>query len=181
MVTDPHQEGIGCDQKNVADEWIKQGKLRPNPNTGKPEYRLDATEDILCDSLWDDITAYSFTTDYDTEKSEALLQRIIEASSNPGMLVADFFGGSGVTAKVAHDLGRRFIHVDVGINSIQTTRDRLIAAGASFDILEVRDGVALFRNPAQTMENLPHSCPVWARSAGWMTFGQAQFSITRMG
>ncbi|GIV67050.1 MAG: hypothetical protein KatS3mg047_1443 [Bellilinea sp.] len=75
------------------------------------------------------------------------------------MIVADFFGGSGVTAKVAHDLGRRFIHVDVGINSIQTTRDRLIAAGASFDILEVRDGVALFRNPAQTMEKLASLIP----------------------
>jgi len=65
-----------------------------------------------------------------------------------------FFGGSGVTAKVANDLGRKFIHVDVGINSIQTTRDRLIEAGAAFQIMEVKDGVSLFRNPVQTMEKL---------------------------
>ena len=145
--------------RDVAEQWIKQGKLRCNPHTGKPEYLIDETEVMLCDSLWDDIVAYSFTTDYNTEKSESLLKRIIEASSSPGMIVADFFGGSGVTAKVSHDLGRRFIHVDVGINSIQITRSRLKSAGASFDILEVRDGVALFRNPAQTMEKLATLIP----------------------
>lgn len=91
---------------------------------------------------------------YRTQKSEGLLNRIIKSSSNEGMLVADFFGGSGTTAKVAHDLGRNFIHVDVGINSIQTTRDRLIAAGAEFDILDIKDGVSLFRNPVQTMDKL---------------------------
>jgi adenine-specific DNA-methyltransferase len=91
---------------------------------------------------------------YSTQKPEALLSRIIKASSNEGMIVADFFGGSGVTAKVAHDLGRTFIHVDVGINSIQTARDRLKSAKASFEILEVKDGVSLFRNPTQTMDKL---------------------------
>lgn len=103
---------------------------------------------------------------YDTEKPYELIEKIVQACSTPGMLVADFFGGSGVTANVAHDLGRRFIHVDVGINSIQTTRDRLIAAGASFDILEVRDGVALFRNPAQTMEKLASLMPGLGKVSG---------------
>ncbi len=84
---------------------------------------------------------------YATQKPEALLKRVIEASSNEGMVIADFFGGSGVTAKVAHDLGRNFIHVDVGINSIQTVRDRLKEAKAAFQILEIKDGVSLFRNP----------------------------------
>ncbi|MDD3725543.1 MAG: site-specific DNA-methyltransferase, partial [Bacteroidales bacterium] len=74
---------------------------------------------------------------YATQKPEKLLERIIKASSNEGMIVADFFGGSGVTAAVAHKLGRRFIHADVGINSIQTTRDRLAALDASLDVLEV--------------------------------------------
>lgn len=92
--------------------------------------------------------------DYATQKPEALLERIIKASSDEGMLVADFFGGSGVTAAVAQKLGRYFIHNDIGINSIQTTRDRLQALGASFDIKEVRDGVSLYRNPVQTMEKL---------------------------
>lgn len=92
--------------------------------------------------------------DYSTQKPEALLERIIKASSNEGMLVADFFGGSGVTAAVAHKLGRKFVHNDVNVNSVQTTRDRLVAAKAEFTMMEVRDGVRLFRNPVQTMEKL---------------------------
>ena len=91
---------------------------------------------------------------YATQKPEALLERIIKASSNEGMLVADFFGGSGVTAAVAHKLGRRFIHNDVNINSIQTARDRLVAAGAEFKMMDIKDGVSLFRNPVQTNDKL---------------------------
>jgi len=91
---------------------------------------------------------------YATQKPEALLERIIKASSNEGMLIADFFGGSGVTATVAHKLGRRFIHCDIGINSIETARDRLRKAGAEFEVLEVKDGVSLYRNPVQTMDKL---------------------------
>lgn len=92
--------------------------------------------------------------DYATQKPEALLERIIKASSNEGMVVADFFGGSGVTAAVANRLGRKFIHTDININSIQTTRDRLLAAKAEFDVMEIKDGVSLYRNPVQTMERL---------------------------
>jgi len=97
--------------------------------------------------------------DYSTQKPEALLKRIIKASSNEGLVVADFFGGSGVTSKVANDLGRNFIHVDIGINSIQTVRDRLKEAKANFRILEINDGVSLFRNPQQTMDKLATLIP----------------------
>lgn len=87
------------------------------------------------------------------------MERIINASSKDNMIVADFFGGSGVTAKVANDLGRKFIHVDVGINSIQTVRDRLVEAKADFQIMEIKDGVSLFRNPQQTMDKLATIIP----------------------
>lgn len=96
---------------------------------------------------------------YATSKPPKLLERIIKASSNKDSIVADFFGGSGVTAKVANDLGRKFIHVDIGVNSIQTTRDRLKEAKANFQILEVKDGVSLFRNPQQTMDKLATIIP----------------------
>jgi adenine-specific DNA-methyltransferase len=56
-------------------------------------------------------------------------------------------------------LGRRFVHCDVGVNSIQTVRDRLKEAGASFSILELQDGVSLFRNPQQTMDKLATLIP----------------------
>ncbi len=97
--------------------------------------------------------------DYATQKPEALLERIIKASSDEGMLVADFFGGSGVAAAVANKLGRNFIHCDIGINSIQTTRDRLLADRAQFDVLEIQDGVSLYRNPVQTMDKLKSLIP----------------------
>ena len=92
--------------------------------------------------------------DYATQKPETLLEKIVKASSDKGMTVADFFGGSGVTADVASKLGRKFIHCDIGINSIQTTRDRLKADGAEFDVLEIKDGVQLYRNPVQTMDKI---------------------------
>ncbi len=91
---------------------------------------------------------------YATQKPEALLERIIKASSNEGMIVADFFSGSGTTVKVANDLGRSFIACDIGINAIQTTRDSLVKAKASFDVLKIQDGLRLFRNPAQTVAKI---------------------------
>lgn len=119
---------------------------------------LEDAPGIPLDDIWTDISAVNSQAeervDYATQKPEALLERIIKASSNEGMLVADFFGGSGVTAAVAHKLGRRFIHNDVNINSIQTARDRLLAAGAQFKIMDIKDGVSLFRNPVQTMDKL---------------------------
>jgi DNA modification methylase len=68
---------------------------------------------------------------YPTQKPEALLERIILASSNPQDLVADFFCGSGTTAVVAAKHGRQFIASDVNFRAIHTTRARLVMAGSS--------------------------------------------------
>lgn len=119
--------------------------------------------------------------DYTTQKPEALLERIINASSNAGMLVADFFGGSGVTAAVASKLERRFIHCDIGINSIQTARDRLVAAKAEFDVLEIRDGVSLYRNPAQTMDKIKSLIPGLKNEDGLNAFWEGAISDSRLG
>ncbi|MDO8639575.1 MAG: site-specific DNA-methyltransferase, partial [bacterium] len=64
--------------------------------------------------------------DYPTQKSEALLRRIIEASSNEGDLIADFFCGSGTTLAVAEKLGRKWIGSDLGKFGIHTSRKRMI-------------------------------------------------------
>lgn len=64
---------------------------------------------------------------YPTQKPEAILERIIKASSNPGNLVFDCFMGSGTTQAVAMKLGRRFIGADINLGAIQTTTKRLIA------------------------------------------------------
>ena len=64
---------------------------------------------------------------YPTQKPEALLERIIQASSNEGDLVLDCFAGSGTTAAVAEKLGRRWITCDLGRFAIHTTRKRLLS------------------------------------------------------
>jgi adenine-specific DNA-methyltransferase len=137
----------------------REGRLHITKTGGiRLKVYKDELKGMPCQALWADISPVNSQaaerTDYATQKPEALLERIISASSDEGMIVADFFGGSGVTAAVAHRLGRRFIHADVGINSIQTARDRLQGNGAAFRVLEVQDGVALFRNPVQTMDKL---------------------------
>ena len=146
-------------QKVLFDENGKDYVLSDAGNGKRVAVFLDdvMNDGVVVDDVWDidkiNNSAKEYL-DYTTQKPEALLERIVKASSNEGMIVADFFGGSGVTSVVANRLGRRFIHVDVGINSIQTTRDRLLAAKAEFTVLDVKDGVSLFRNPVQTMDKL---------------------------
>lgn len=111
--------------------------------------------------VWNDIMSFQQQptsdekVDYATQKPTSLLERIILSSSNEGMVVADFFGGSGVTASVASKHKRKFVHVDINKNSITTTRDRLVKEDAQFKWLEIQDGVSLFRNPIQTDNIIP--------------------------
>lgn len=118
---------------------------------------------------------------YATQKPERLLSYVIQSSSNESMLVADFFGGSGVTAAVANKLGRRFIHCDIGINSVQTTRDRLIADKAEFDILEIKDGVSLYRNPTQTMDKIKALIPGLKNEDNLDSFWEGSISDSKFG
>lgn len=163
----------------------KEGRIYYTSN-GTPRYKqyLDEMDGVPAQDLWVDIFAVNSQAeervDYTTQKPEALLERIIKASSNEGMLVADFFGGSGVTAAVAHKLGRRFIHNDIGINSIQTARDRLVAAGAAFTHLEIKDGVSLFRNPQQTNDKLMELTGVSSTSQ-WGDFWSGTFTDSKLG
>ena len=144
---------------------LEQGKIYQSKDGAVPRQKgyLDESLGVPLQDIWDDIPAVQGQAieyvNYATQKPEALLERIIKASSNEGMVVADFFGGSGVTATVANKLGRKFIHTDVNLNSIQTTRDRLIVAKAEFNLMEVKDGVSLYRNPVQTMEKLKKIIP----------------------
>lgn len=118
---------------------------------------------------------------YATQKPEALLERVLEASSNEDMLVADFFAGSGTTVAVAARLGRRFIASDIGLNSIQTTRDRLVGNGAEFDVLEIKDGVSLYRNPVQTMEKIKALIPGLKNEDSLDSFWEGAISDSRLG
>lgn len=134
--------------------WKKDEKGRlyrddVNPTAGgKRIIYLDEVEGDIVDSTWTDIPPVNpmgaERADYPTQKPEGLLQRIIQASTDPGDLVADFFCGSGTTAAVAEKLGRKWIATDLGKFGIHTTRKRLIgiqrelkAANKSFRAFEV--------------------------------------------
>ncbi len=131
---------------------IEEGILRPNPKTGKPEYLVLKEEEVI-GSIWDDIPAYSFDYQFNTEKSEALLKRIIEMASNPGDIVADFFCGSGTTLAVAEKLGRRWIGCDLSKFAIQITRKRLLDIHNSKDLInEDSKKKKLYGRPARPFE-----------------------------
>lgn len=99
---------------------------------GTPRYKqyLHEMPGMPAQDLWTDIYAVNSQAieriDYSTQKPEALLERIIKASSNEGDLVLDVFGGSGTTAAVAERLGRRWISADIGKPSALIQRKRFI-------------------------------------------------------
>lgn len=118
----------------VMKQWDAEGKLYFPPNgQGERIYRkiyLDEYQGQPIQNLWTDIFVINPVAnerlDYPTQKPEALLERIIKASSNEGDLIADFFCGSGTTVAVAEKLGRKWITSDLGKFAIHTTRKRLI-------------------------------------------------------
>jgi len=107
-------------------------------NAGDAELSLRGRESL------DSIQIKSFSTEktgYATQKNESLLERIIEASSDPGGLVADVFCGSGTTLSVAERLGRRWIGCDVGHSAIHIATARLLRAerALGFEVCTVED------------------------------------------
>ena len=109
----------------------KEGRIYvTSKDTLRIKHFLDEAEGYFMDDLWTDISHENSQsdnrTDYPTQKPEALLERIIKASSNEGDLIADFFSGSGTTAAVAEKLGRKWIVSDLGKFAIHTIRKRMI-------------------------------------------------------
>jgi len=108
--------------------------LIPPQHTGagwRYKWFLSETKGKQIEDIWTDISAANSManerTTYATQKPIALLERIINASSNEGDLVLDCFCGSGTTAAVAEKLGRRWITCDLGRFAIHTTRKRLLS------------------------------------------------------
>lgn len=168
------------------DEGLKNGTIIfTSQGTPRVKRYLDEREGIAVSDIWSDIFPVNSqaieSEGYSTQKPESLLERIIKASSNEGMTVADFFGGSGVTAAVAHKLNRKFVHCDIGINSIQITRDRLKADGAELDVLEIKDGVQLYRNPVQTMHKIKSLIPGLKNEDSLDSFWEGAISDSKLG
>ncbi len=114
-----------------------EGRIhRTRSGTVRVKYFTDEADGQVLDrqpvgDVWDDIPDMMHAppgerTGYPTQKPEALLARIVEASSQPGGLVADFFCGSGVTLVMAERLGRRWLGCDASPAAIEVTRRRLL-------------------------------------------------------
>ncbi len=119
--------------KETMQELYEQGRIvQTSPGTVPAQKRyLDEMPGVPLQDLWLDIrpvqSQSSEALGYDTQKPEALLERVIKASSNEGDLVLDCFTGSGTTAAVAEKLNRRWIACDLGRFAIHTTRKRLLS------------------------------------------------------
>jgi adenine-specific DNA-methyltransferase len=116
------------------DKLLEVGRIKLGSD-GRPIFRalktyLEEMPGMPLQTIWADVEKVGNTATerigYPTQKPNALLERIIIASSNPDDIVADFFCGSGTTAAVAEKLGRKWIVSDLGKFAIHTTRKRLI-------------------------------------------------------
>jgi len=132
-----NKQFLMLDERTIKryDKTDKEGKrYKVYYNEDKSERRvyLEASKGRPVSSVWDDIIGFQTVNNtgeyinYPTQKPEALLERIIKASSNEGDLVLDCFCGSGTTAAVAEKLNRRWITCDLGRFSIHTARKRLL-------------------------------------------------------
>ena len=122
-------------QDNV-DKLCEEGLIVMTSNN-RPRFKryLDTLKGRVLDALWTDIPNVNSQAiealGYPTQKPETLLERIILASSNPGDLVIDVFGGAGTTAAVAEKLGRRWITCDFGKHAIYTMQKRICGIAES--------------------------------------------------
>ena len=112
------------------DKWLAEGRL-VYTSSGYPFVKkyLDELPGKPVQSIWTDLIpprAGRELTGFPTQKPEKLLARIIEASSDPGDLVADFFCGSGTTLVVAEKLGRRWLGADSSEIAVNITKERLL-------------------------------------------------------
>ena len=124
-------QAIGTRSKESLEELERDNRIFVTSQGKKRvKYYLSEAKGIALDDVWTNIPEVnsmgSENVGYATQKPEALLERIIKASSNEGDLVCDFFGGSGTTAAVAERLGRRWITCDIGKPASLVMRKRFI-------------------------------------------------------
>lgn len=135
----PYSEKYLADRFTEVDEDGRRYRTREREKGYFERQYLDESKGVPLSTVWTDVKqlyAYHLLkrkreeTGYDTQKPEALLERVIATSTDEDSLVLDFFGGSGTTAAVAEKLGRRWITTDLGKPACMIMRKRLIDQGA---------------------------------------------------
>lgn len=166
--------------KPHSDDYIKRFKKDENGRLYRDDVNptgggsriiyLDEVEGDIIDSVWNDIPPVNPVAkdrqNYPTQKPVKLIERIIEASTNPNDLVFDCFMGSGTTQAAAINTGRRYIGADINLGAVQTTTKRLLiqmddlesrlnvgTQTAGFEVYNVNN-YDFFRNPVEAKELL---------------------------
>lgn len=118
--------------EDKAKELVKQGKIAIPPTGKTPRIKrfLDESEGLSISNIWSDLPPINSQAKeglgYPTQKPEALMDRIILASSNPGDLVADFFCGCGTTIASAQKNNRRWLGSDISHLAVKLITKRLV-------------------------------------------------------
>lgn len=132
----PPSKGWLYKKERMEELYNKNELVMPEKTTARIYRKIfeDTYPGQMIQNVWVDIPIVNPMAleriDYPTQKPEALIERIIKASTNPGDLVFDCFMGSGTTQAVAMKLGRRFIGADINLGAVQTTTKRLLAVAA---------------------------------------------------
>lgn len=146
----PPPNGWLYSQERMEKMYINNELVIPDNPNGRIYRKIfaDTYKGQLIQNIWIDIPIVNPMAEerenYPTQKPEALLERIIKASSNPGDLVFDCFMGSGTTQAAAMKLGRRFIGADINLGAVQITTKRLLSVAS-----ELREEQA--QNPQESL------------------------------
>ncbi|HMI80013.1 MAG TPA: site-specific DNA-methyltransferase [Ferruginibacter sp.] len=115
------------------EEWDKQNKIHwPKKEDGVPRLKVypEDKKGVVLQDIWNDIKPlHNLSAErlgYPTQKPEALLERIVKASSNEGDVVADFFCGCGTTIAAAQKLNRQWIGADISHLAVRLIKKRLV-------------------------------------------------------
>lgn len=147
----------GKEKRNhMKQEVDEKGRIFWSIKSAGKIYRYYEDSKVYPSDVWDDISHLQQRdpqrTGYDTQKPEALLERIIKASSKPGDLVGDFFAGSGTTLAVAHRLGRDFVGLDNSNFSLHVCRKRLLS--------KIKGNLAIYYGNDKTQKKEPQKIEV---------------------
>ena len=159
----PYEGRYWAYSKDNMEKFERDGRLHYT-RSGIPRYKryLDEMPGVHIQSIWDDITPIGSRAaerlGYPTQKPEALLERIIRASSNEGDVVLDPFCGCGTAIAAAHKLGRKWIGIDITHLSIALQKYRLqdmfeLVSGADYDVIGEPATVDAARELAQDSAN----------------------------
>lgn len=164
----PHPNGWSCDMVRMR-RYDKEKRLHfPTKKSGALRLKmyLDESPGVKVQNLWADIPPISANAQerlgYPTQKPEALLERIIQTSSNPGDVVLDPFCGCGTTIAAAQKLGRCWIGIDVTHLAISLIKTRLRDAYGDEVKYQIVGEPTTVEDAAELAKAAPYQFQAWA-------------------